>query len=67
MKKNRKQDVTGRRKFLRDSAAVSAGAAVAAAAPGLALADEETADTVSGHKGYRLTPHVAAYYKTVSE
>ncbi|MCU7798224.1 MAG: formate dehydrogenase [Candidatus Thiodiazotropha sp. (ex Myrtea spinifera)] len=56
-----------RRRFLRDTATVGAGVAVAVTLPGLAATtaeDEAPAETMS-QKGYRLTPHIAAYYETM--
>lgn len=57
-----------RRRFLRDSAAIGAGVAVAASLPGLVSAEEpaEPAHEADSQKGYRLTPHIAAYYKTMT-
>ena len=56
-----------RRKFLRKSASAGAGIAVAASLPGLAESDEEPSASSESktRKGYRLTPHIAAYYKTM--
>ncbi len=67
MKANRKQEAASRRKFLRDTAAVGAGAAAIAAAPQLAMADQENIEQETQRKGYRLTPHIAQYYKTAAE
>ena len=69
MKKAKKYALDhNRRKFLRKSAATGAGVAIAAALPGLAAAGaEEMAGEAPKHdKGYRLTPHIAAYYKTMT-
>jgi TctA family transporter len=69
MKKAKKYSLDhNRRKFLRKSAAASTGVAVAAALPGLASSDVEEAlsDEPKLQKGYRLTPHIAAYYETMS-
>lgn len=57
-----------RRKFLRKSASAGAGVAIAVTLPGLAASDtEEVAVSESNsQKGYRLTPHIAAYYKTMT-
>jgi hypothetical protein len=57
-----------RRRFLRDSAAAGAGVAVAVSLPGLASVEgpAEVADQADSQKGYRLTPHIAAYYKTMT-
>ena len=66
MKKDQKQlDDAGRRSFLRGSATAGAGAAVAAAVPGLASAADE-AEVDDEKKGYRLTDHIIAYYKTTA-
>lgn len=66
MKKNQeKLDDVGRRSFLRGSAAAGAGAAVVAAVPGAASADDET-QVDDEKKGYRLTDHIIAYYKTTA-
>ena len=66
MKKDQKQiDDVGRRSFLRGSATAGAGAAIAAAVPGIAAAaDEPKPDDEK--KGYRLTDHIIAYYKTTA-
>lgn len=69
MKKVQKQSPDPkRREFLRVTAATGAGLAVSAALPGLAsTAPDETPSTDSNtQKGYRLTPHIAAYYKTTT-
>lgn len=57
-----------RRRFLRDSAAVGAGIATTAALPGLVAAEteEQAVAETKQQKGYRLTPHIAAYYETMS-
>mgnify|MGYP001816704040 CR=1 FL=1 len=58
----------GRRKFLHSSAAAGAGAAIVATTPASALAlTEETGHTEKKSKGYRLTEHISAYYKTAAE
>ena len=57
----------GRRKFLRSSAAAGAGAAIVASTPASALALTETEQAEKESKGYRLTEHVSAYYKTAAE
>jgi len=68
MKKAKKHSLDhNRRKFLRNSASAGAGFAVAASLPGLASSEVEegvTSESTS-QKGYRLTPHIAAYYKTM--
>ena len=65
MKKQHTKDAA-RRKFLRDSAIAGAGAAIAASSPAsaLSLTEEEREDQT---KGYRVTEHIAAYYKTAAE
>lgn len=66
MKKDQRQiDDAGRRSFLRGSATVGAGAAVAATVPGIASAADEPA-VDDEKKGYRLTNHIIAYYKTTA-
>ena len=57
-----------RRAFLRTSAGAGAGVAAAAAFPGLATAADEDLPEQQNNtqKGYRLTPHIAAYYKTTN-
>jgi nitrous oxide reductase len=59
-----------RRRFLRDATMVGAGVAVAVSLPGLAAKsgpeEEPAADQAKSQKGYRLTPHIAAYYKTMT-
>ena len=57
-----------RRRFLRDSAAASAGIAVAATLPGLAYteSDAQAEEETEHQKGYRLTSHIAAYYETMT-
>lgn len=59
---------TGRRAFLK-RAAVAGGAATVAVAGIAAVADvaPEFADKAAleqGSKGYRMTPHIAAYYRS---
>jgi hypothetical protein len=65
-KQSRKIPDNQRRAFLRGSAGAGVGLAVAATLPGLTSASvEETSEERSEvQKGYRLTPHIAAYYKT---
>ncbi|MET0065913.1 MAG: twin-arginine translocation signal domain-containing protein [Candidatus Thiodiazotropha sp.] len=57
-----------RRKFLRKSAGAGAGVALAASLPGLASSDDAEArtDEAQQQKGYRITPHIAAYYETMN-
>lgn len=68
MKKAKKYSLDhNRRKFLRHSATAGAGVAVAVSLPGLASsqANETVTSESTGQKGYRLTSHIAAYYKTM--
>jgi len=59
-----RSDTKGRRAFLTQLAAVGGATATmavagrAAAAPGM----EETPATAPESKGYRVTPHISAYY-----
>ena len=57
---------TSRRKFLRGSAVVGTGAAAVAVIPATAIAAAQVqaeADTPI-EEGYRLTKHIADYYKS---
>ena len=59
---------TGRRAFLK-RAAVAGGAATVAVAGGAAVADiaPESPDKAApeqSSRGYRMTPHIAAYYRS---
>ena len=58
---------TSRRKFLRDSAVASAGAAMVASSPGSALNLTEAGQDEKKSEGYRMTAHISAYYKTAAE
>ena len=67
--KNPKQQVSrSRRKFLRDAGISGGIAAVAASTPAVAL--EHGADNVAEQqkpeRGYRLTDHILAYYKSAA-
>ncbi|MEW8027654.1 MAG: hypothetical protein AB2792_09585 [Candidatus Thiodiazotropha sp.] len=67
MKKQLKQKPDPKRRaFLRATATTGAGVAVAASLPGLTAAstDEVASESPKAKKGYRLTPHIAAYYKS---
>ena len=68
MKKAKQQVSHSRRRFLRDAGVSGGAAAVAATAPGVALAENPEAD--NGQKkeqqGYRLTDHILAYYKSAA-
>ena len=71
MKKKQQSTDRKRRRFLRDTAMASAGFAAAVALPGLAttaVSSESDAptDAAQSQKGYRLTPHIAEYYKTLT-
>jgi hypothetical protein len=71
MKKELKQKPDSKRRaFLRGtaSAGASVGVAIAVATslPGLSSAstDDPSSESAKTKKGYRLTPHIAAYYKS---
>jgi hypothetical protein len=67
MKKQHKQKPDPKRRaFLRGTASAGVGVAVAASLPGLTNAsmDEAESEAPQKNKGYRLTPHIAAYYKS---
>ena len=60
---------TSRRGFLRSSVGLGAGAAAAALASGTAVAatvEEKVEEQASADQGYRLTQHIADYYKTAA-
>lgn len=65
-KRTRKSPDSQRRAFLRGTAGAGMGVAVAATLPGLTSAAVKQApeEKPEVQKGYRLTPHIAAYYKT---
>ena len=67
--KKQETKLTSRRKFLRDSAVAGAGAAMVASSPGSAitLTEAETEQDEKQSKGYRMTAHISAYYKTAAE
>ncbi len=70
MKKQQSKATAGRRNFLRGSAAAGAGVALVATAPGAAVAlseDDGAKQSAGGKQGYRLTPHIARYYKTTAQ
>ena len=64
MKQDKKQADTNRRDFLRGSVAAGAGATIAAALPGAALASTEDEVPASTEENYRITRHIADYYKS---
>lgn len=68
MKRDDKQTKLSRRTFLQGTLATGAGAAMAAAVPGVAAADtsEASIDSDAKQKGYRLTQHILDYYKTAA-
>lgn len=69
MKKEQQSPDQKRRRFLRNTATAGAGIAAAVTLPGLANTtgpDEQVPDEAKSQKGYRLTPHIAAYYKTMT-
>lgn len=66
MTKQTKTKDRARREFLRTGALAGAGATIAAALPGAALAVEPQTGSVKPNENYRLTPHIADYYKTLS-
>ena len=68
MKQDEKQTSVSRRTFLRGTVATAAGASVAAAVPGVAIAatSDMSLDPAGKDKGYRLTQHILDYYKTAA-
>ncbi len=60
--KNQKRN--SRRSFLRKGALVGGGVATAAALPGQALAAEDVPEPEANNDSYRVTDHIAEYYKT---
>lgn len=58
-----------RRDFLRGAVATGGAAAVAALAPGHVAAEPAEPEAGNGKgqgQGYRLTPHIVEYYKTIN-
>ena len=58
-----------RRRFLRGSLAAATGAAAASTVAGTSLAtmaDTDSAAEVEQEEGYRLTKHIADYYKSAA-
>ncbi|MEZ5449040.1 MAG: twin-arginine translocation signal domain-containing protein [Thiolinea sp.] len=67
MKNEQHRPPVSRRDFLRGTVAAGAGAALLATTPeGVEAAVESAAPAKDQAQGYRLTPHVAAYYKTAA-
>ena len=67
-KKSRSVDQQ-RRKFLRSSITAATGVAAASTIAGSALAgieDSDAAAVVDDREGYRLTKHIADYYKSAA-
>ena len=65
MKKSTKTNVKARREFLRASAIAGAGATIAASMPASAVAVADDAQAPRPSENYRVTKHVADYYKTL--
>ena len=65
--KQKETKLSGRRKFLHDSAIAGAGAAIVASSPGSALTLTENEQEKKKSEGYRMTAHISAYYKTAAE
>lgn len=61
---NKTQKRSSRRSFLRKGALVGGSVATAAALPGQALAAEELPEQAAKSDSYRVTDHIAEYYKT---
>ncbi len=55
---------TSRRSFLRKSVIVGGGVAGSTALPGQVLAAEEIPDPEVKDENYRMTEHIAEYYKS---
>ncbi len=67
MKTPKQQVSQSRRKFLRDAGITGGVAAVAATAPGAAIAEvDEGGSEQQPNKGYRLTKHILDYYKSAA-
>jgi hypothetical protein len=67
MKDPKQQVSQSRRKFLRDAGVTGGVAAIAASAPGVALAENNGDGTEQKpHEGYRLTKHILDYYKSAA-
>ena len=62
---DKKHVSNSRRSFLRKSAIVGGGVATAASMPGQALAEaDEVVPSTKTEEGYRMTEHIAEYYKS---
>ena len=69
MKKQSKRQTTSgaaRRDFLRHSAIAGAGATIATALPGAAMAESPEPAEQRPDENYRLTKHISDYYKTLA-
>lgn len=66
MSKPKRAAKRSRREFLKGSALAGAGVTVAAALPGAAAAAPPDSEPETPDDKYRLTPHIADYYKTLS-
>jgi hypothetical protein len=66
MKKDQ-HNILSRRRFLTGVAGAAPTVAAVAVAPRAAVAAPTTDEPTQDGKGYRLTPHVMAYYKTAAE
>lgn len=57
-----------RRRFIKGSLVAGVGVATAVVLPGevMAAEHEESPDRPKAQKGYRLTPHILEYYKTMA-
>ncbi|KAA3630686.1 MAG: formate dehydrogenase [Proteobacteria bacterium] len=66
MKKHKHTNARARRDFLKSSALAGAGATIASTLPGAAIAapSEDAGDKPTDK--YRVTRHIADYYKTLS-
>lgn len=64
MKKDQKQADIQRRNFLRGGLAAGAGATIAATVPGVTLAATGEDAPARPEENYRLTRHIADYYKS---
>ena len=67
MSKAEVQDDT-RRKFLRGTALLGAGATLVAGVPAVAATEETSVEATPEKKpnGYRLTKHISAYYRSAA-
>lgn len=66
MKKHKPTGKKARREFLKTSALAGAGATIASTLPGAAIAAPDESDSIKPNENYRVTRHIADYYKTLS-